>query len=111
MRTSRFRDGNVGDGRITGIVIRGDEALVHLQDGQERAVVLNFAGVVGFEAIGAIGTDLSHAGELPDDPMIPRACHAAGEPADGLHCFTMFSAWSDEPILKIIAGSFAINRP
>ena len=68
-----FGELRVSDGRVTGIVIRAGVVLVHLQDWQKRAVAVTFEEVVGFDGLGAIDVDLSHAGESADDPMIQRA--------------------------------------
>jgi hypothetical protein len=101
-----FNELRVGDGRVTEIVIRRGGVLVHLQDWQERAVAVTFEDVVGFEGLAAIDVDLSHAGESTDDPMIQRACRQANESQEGYRCFCLFSAWTDEPILRIVARRF-----
>jgi hypothetical protein len=103
-----FSELRVSDGRVTEIVIRGGEVLVHLRDWQERAVAVTFEEVIGFEGLGAIDVDLSHAGESTDDPMIQRACREANESPDGYRCFSLFSAWTDEPILRIAARRFVV---
>jgi hypothetical protein len=71
-------------------------------------VAVTFEDVVGVEGLGAIGVDLSHPGESTDDPMIQRACRQANESPDGYHCFSLFSAWTDEPILRIVARRFVV---
>jgi hypothetical protein len=106
-----FSELRVSDGRVTEIVIRAGEVLVHLQDWQERAVVVTFEDVVGFEGLGAIDVDLSHAGESTDDPMIQRACRGANESPNGYRCFSPFSAWTGEPILRIAARRFVVAEP
>jgi hypothetical protein len=103
-----FSELRVSDGRVTAIVIRRGEVLVHLQDWQERALAVTFEDVVGFEGLAAIDVDLSHAGESTHDPTIQRACREANESPEGYRCFCLFSAWTDEPILRIVARRFVV---
>jgi len=106
-----FSELRVSDGRVTEIVIRAGVVVVHLQDWQERAVAVTFEDVIGFEGLGAIDVDLSHAGESTDDPMIQRACREANAAPDGYRCFSLFSAWTGETILRIAARRYVVAGP
>ncbi len=101
--TTAFSGLKLSDGRVTEVVIRRGELLVRLQDWRDRALAVTFEDVIGFEGLGAIDADLSHAGESTDDPLIRGACRQADESPEGYHCFSLFSAWTDEPILRIVA--------
>jgi hypothetical protein len=106
---AHFSDLKVSDSQITEILLVGDEVRLTLRDRQGRRKVIKFEGVVGVEAIGATGVDLSHAGESSDDPCIRKACEHAGVPLKGHRSFTLTWAWTNEPVLRIIARGFHIH--
>lgn len=101
--TTAFRDLRVSDGRVTEVVIRAGGVLVRLQDWQDHLVAVTFDDVIAFAGLGAIDADLSHVRDSTDDPLIQTACGQANEPPEGYRCFSLISAWTDEPLLKIVA--------
>jgi hypothetical protein len=105
-----FNDLKVSDGRITVILIRGDEAIVNLLDWQERYVAVTFDDVIGIGELGAIGVDLSHE-ESADDPLILKACRMANEQPASYRCFVFYSGWTNEPLLRVVARRSLIWGP
>jgi hypothetical protein len=99
----KFGDLKVSDGRVTEIVIRGRKLFLCLQDWKERSTAVTFEDVIGFEGIGAIDDDLSHAEESTDDPLIQQVCRQANVSIEGYRCFSLFSSWTDKPLLRIVA--------
>ena len=54
---------------------------------------------------------LRRAGESTDDPMIQRVYRQANVPPVGYRCFSLFSAWTDEPLQRIVARRFVVAEP
>ena len=77
--------------------------MVRLQDWQDYHITVTFNDVIAFEVTGAIDADLSHAQDSLEDPWILKACSHANESPGGYHCFSLISAWTDEPLLRIVA--------
>jgi hypothetical protein len=109
--TSAFRDLRISDGEVTEVVIRGGGVVVRLQDWQGHLIAVTFDDVIAFEGIAAIGVDLSHVLESADDPLIQTACRQEGESPEGYFCFSLISAWTDEPLLKIVARRAVVADP
>src|SRR4051794_9458892 len=97
---------SLADATITR-VDAGDAATVRVdvRDWREAAVRLVFHDLIGVEALGAVGAELSGAGAVEGDPFLDRSCAAAGESPAGFRCFAFNSAWDDAPVLKIVAKS------
>jgi hypothetical protein len=109
--TTAFRDLRISDGRVTEVVIREGGALVRLRDWQDHLVAVTFDDVIAFEGIGAMDADLSHAQDSTEDPLIRKATGQANESPEGYRCFSLISAWTDEPLLKIVARRAVVADP
>lgn len=106
-----FRDLRISDGRVTEIVIRVGGVLVRLRDWQDQLVAVTFDDVIAFEGTGAIDVDLSHTEDSTEDPLIQSASGQANESPEGYRCFSLISAWTDEPLLKIVARRAVVADP
>jgi hypothetical protein len=106
-----FRDLKISDGRVTEVVIRAEGVLVRLRDWQGHLVVVTFDDVIAFEGTGAIDADLSHAQDSTEDPLIQQASSQANESPEGYRCFSLISAWTEEPLLKIVARRAVVTDP
>jgi hypothetical protein len=54
--------------------------------------------------------DLGGVSESSTDALIEKACSAVEEPVTGFLCYSLFSAWNDQPLIKIIARSWKLNQ-
>ena len=102
--TTAFKGLVVADARITEVVIRDDVALVRLRDWRERAWVLTFGDVTSVEEFGAVNVDLSHIEESIRDPLTDKARQQTDDQFGSGHCFAFVSAWTDEPVLRVVAS-------
>ena len=82
---------------------------VRLKDWEERIFTLVFEDVVGMEFFGIVGEDLSHGTVDSTDPLIERASLASEEPVEGLLCFALWSAWSENRVVRIVARNFKVS--
>ena len=106
-----FRDLRVDDGRLIEVVIRPGSVVVNLQDWRGHRVMVTFEDVVAFEGGGGLDTDLSHLADSADDPWILTACARADESPQQCRCYSMISAWTGEPILRVVARRAAVADP
>lgn len=106
-----FRDLRVSDGHVTEVVIRGGGMIVRLRDWRDHLVAITFDDVIVFEGLGTIHADLSHTRESTDDPLIQTACRQANESPEGYRCYALISAWTNEPLLKIVARQVVVADP
>ena|SRR5258705_13665549 len=82
---------------------------VRLKDWEERIFTLVFEDVAGMECFGIVGEDLSHGTVDSTDPLIERASLASEERVEGLWCFALWSAWSENRVIRIVARSFKVT--
>lgn len=97
---------NLSDAQVIGLHSRGRSVSVQIQDWQEQTFHLEFSEALAIEAIGVAGEDLSHLSSDGNDPFLHRVCDAMEEEPAGFSCFQFWSAWSDEPVMRIVAKSF-----
>lgn len=69
-----------------------------------------FGTVLGMKAIASEGQDLSHLAESKGGAYLISTCETAEEPADGFREFSFISAWTDEPLLTVIAIDVQVSR-
>ena len=102
----RFR---FADGHVLTWSVNTEEVRVHFTNWQEALFTLVFRDVVGIEALSIEGEDLSHGTADSTDPFIERACRVARDDTEGFLCFAFWSAWADEPLMRIVARNFSIE--
>ena len=110
--TSTFDEYRFADATITKLVIEDTVARMTVRNWRDEIDVLVFDDVAGIESFSFLNVDLSHGEDLRDDVFLQRCCAAGEEQASEFHCFQLFSAWSESPILKIVARSskvFTLN--
>lgn len=76
--------------------------------GEEETII--FKDAIGLAGHGIANAELSHGTETTNDPLMVQCCVACEEDLENFRCFSFFSAWTDAPILKIIARSFESVR-
>jgi len=109
MADSDFNKLRVDDARVTKVVFDGKTVLVSIRDWQANAIVVAFAEAIGIQGFGIVDIDLGGASESSTDPLIVKACCAVDEPVNGFQCYTLFSAWNDQPIIQIVARSWEVS--
>jgi hypothetical protein len=108
---SDFAGLHLADGTITKLCLGDGDLRIFFCNWREEEQVFLFQEVLGVEAFGATNVDLSHGTVAQQDPFLERSCALAEESPDAFRCFAFFSAWSEDPILKIVARSFSIQQP
>jgi hypothetical protein len=106
MANSDFNKFRVDDARITKLVLDGATLFVSIRDWQERTMQLVFVDVIGIQGFGIVNVDLGGASESSSDPMIQKACSSVDEPVAGFQCYSLFSAWNDQPLIRVVARSW-----
>ncbi|WP_144030225.1 hypothetical protein [Burkholderia sp. AU6039] len=99
----------VADARIKSFSYR-DARLSVLVQANDRVFEVIFHAVLGMKAISPEGQDLSHLAESKGGGYLVATCEAAEEPVDGYREFGFISAWTDEPLLTIIANDVQVSR-
>jgi len=102
-----FDERRLADGIITKLSMEDGNVQVSMRNWREENDVLTFNDVIGLEAYGIENDSLSHGTETADDPLVERSCKFCEEDPAGFRCYSFFSAWTDAPILKIVARTFA----
>jgi hypothetical protein len=107
--TNDFSELRVADGSITKLCVVDGDVQAHLQNWREQRETITFHDVVGLEAFGFLNTALSHVTESANDPLLVRSCSMGGEPANDFRCYAFYSAWADQPVLKVVARSWSVG--
>jgi hypothetical protein len=106
-----FNEQRLADGSITKLCVENTNVRVSMRNWREEEEILVFNDAIGLEAYGIANASLSHGAESTDDPLLGRSCVVCEEDPKDFRCFTFFSAWTDTPILKIVARSFESAKP
>jgi hypothetical protein len=110
MAGNDFNKLRVEDGRITKLVVEGMCVFLSIRDWQDNTIDLTFAEVIGIEGFGIVNVDLGGASESSNDPLIEKACSILEEPIAGFNCYTLFSAWNEQPLIKVVARSWTVTH-
>jgi hypothetical protein len=106
--TSIFNAYRLEDAKITKLVIEDSVARLSVHNWRDEIHILVFHNLAGIECLNFLNVDLSHGEELIEEAFLQR-CHAlVNERTDKLQCFQFFSAWSESPILKIVASFLTV---
>jgi hypothetical protein len=100
-----FRKLKFADGRLLGLVMNNGSLRIRFVDWQENEHSLIFDDVCGLEMFYTEGEDLSHATVDINNQFIERSSKISKDDVDGLYCFSFYSAWSDDPLVRIVARS------
>jgi phosphoserine phosphatase len=95
----------LSDAVISKIVIEAGQVRLHLKDWQEVGHSMVFANVLMIEDYGIVGEDVSHMSCSSSEGVVLEACRRAGEDPSAYQCFSLFGAWSDDPMLRLVALS------
>ncbi len=105
-----FDEQRLADGSITKLCMENAKVSVSMRNWREEEEVFVFNDPIGIETYGCINASLSHGTETADDPFLVRSCIVCEDNPKDFRCFSFFSAWSDDPIIKIIARSFELVK-
>jgi hypothetical protein len=107
-----FTEYRLDDATITMLTMHDADVRLTVRDWKDEIHILVFEDVLGVETMGFLNSDLSHGEELSDDGFLNRCCQIHHEETSSdFHCFAFYSAWSDTPILKIVARRFGEASP
>ncbi len=106
-----FTEYRLDDATITMLTMHDADVRLTVRDWKDQIHILVFEDVLGVETMGFLNSDLSHGEELSDDGFLNRCCQIHEEASSDFHCFAFYSAWSDTPILKIVARRFGKASP
>jgi hypothetical protein len=101
----------LSDGQISQLRIFQDKLFLDCLDWKSKVLTLIFNDVIGVEVFNIVGEDLSHGTVSSADSFINRSCAIAKENMEELWCFSIYSIWSEESILRIVARSFDLQYP
>ncbi|NML31662.1 hypothetical protein [Paraburkholderia antibiotica] len=92
----------VADAQIESFAYEGGRLTVFIRtDGGAFEVV--FHTVLSMKTVSPEGQDLSRLAESTESMYLSETCEAAEEPPNGFKEFSFISAWTDEPILTVVA--------
>ena len=104
--TAVFDDFRLDDASIVRLIVEKAEVQIEIQNWQEDVDVIVFRDVIGLECGSFINTTLSHGVSSNSDAFALRSCMIANEVPNDFQCYSFFSVWTNDPILKIVARSF-----
>lgn len=110
MAENDFNKLRVDDARITKLVLDGTNLFLYIRNWQEISMVLAFSEVIAVEGFGIVNVDLGGAIESVNDPFIQKAFALADEPVGSFYCYSMYSAWNEQALIKIVARSWAMEK-
>jgi hypothetical protein len=105
-KQGNFQKIEFGDGQI--LEIQATDAIVYLKlnDWKDEEIILKFTGVAGLEAFSPLGEDLSHGTVDQSSPFIDTVCANTGADRENVFCFSIWSAWRESPIIRLVATAF-----
>ncbi|WP_321845469.1 hypothetical protein [Paraburkholderia bannensis] len=99
----------VADAQIKSFFYDGGRLTVVMQtDGRIFEII--FLTVLGMKVVSPEGQDLSHLAEIEKSPYLFDTCKAVEEPESGFKEYSFISAWTDEPLLTVIAIDVQIPK-
>lgn len=99
----KIREIIVADGQIEAFSYRGNFLTVSVKT-DEGSIDVIFHDVLGMKALSPDGQDLSHLAENCASSFLYEVCVAAEEPVDGFKEFSFISAWTNEPLIIVVAN-------
>jgi hypothetical protein len=105
-----FDKQRLADGSITKLCMENAKVIVSVRNWREEEEAFVFNDPIGLETYGGVNASLSHGTETIDDPFLVQSCIVCEENPKDFRCFSFFSAWSDNPIIKIVARSFELGK-
>jgi hypothetical protein len=109
IKTTEFDGIHFADGHVSEISYKDACVRLRWQDWQENEWIITFHNALAFEVLDIENEDLSHGSADTDDPFLDRVVNLLGEEKNGFKCFKLWSAWQDEPLLRIVAKSFSMG--
>lgn len=97
------------DAEVVSLLAESRDLQVVYRDWQKKTFTLTFTEVLGFEAFGVEGEDLSHGTESVEDPFLHRVGQHSRDSVVGSRCYVLWSASSDLPILRVVAKDFTVE--
>jgi hypothetical protein len=105
-----FCEYRLDDATITKLTVENADLRLFVRNWRDELDVLVFDDVIGVESLSFINSCLSHGNESTDDEFLNRCCSIGNEAPSEFRCFQFYSAWSDTPILRIVARSFGVSH-
>ncbi|MCP4537141.1 MAG: hypothetical protein GY832_08330 [Chloroflexi bacterium] len=93
----------IADGQIVEIHSTREVLVVAFCDWQEQKWQLLFSNVVGIEAFSPEGEDLAGVEIEEDNELTRKAWEVTAEDDSVLRCYIFTSAWSGNPVLRVVA--------
>jgi hypothetical protein len=104
-----FKNLKIADGRVIEVQYLRYQLHIICLNWQERELRLTFDGVVGVEFFDLLDEDLSHISVDQKDTFIQRVHQTSQDETEELLCFSFWSAWSDEPLMRVVANEVAVT--
>ena len=99
----------VADGQIEAFSYQGNSLAVSVKTDHGAFDVI-FHRVLGMKAFSPEEQDLSHLAESSASSFLSEVCIAVEEPVGGFREFSFISAWTDEPLLTVIADDVQVHK-
>ena len=96
---------DLSDAVISKLVVGAGRVEIHVKDWQEVEHVVLLEDVLLLEDHGVVGEDISHMSSSTQDALVEVACERAEEEPGGYRCFSFFGAWSERPVLVVVAAT------
>ena len=96
---------DLSDAVISKLVVGAGRVELHVKDWQEVEHVVVFDDVLLLEDHGVVGKDISHMSSSATDELVNISCERAEEEPGGYRCFSFFGAWSERPVLVVVAAT------
>jgi hypothetical protein len=93
----------ISDGEIENVKISDDFISVVLRDWKNVLWEIIFDDPIAYEAISAIGESLSELKIESNCGFLEKCKRISGEGVAILFCYSFISAWSEEPVFRVIA--------
>ena len=102
---------HTADGSIQGIESSTGSLIVHFLDCKETEWIISFKDVIAFQSIGAENEDLAAVEIVDKDDFLEQVKSAdSEEDLNDMQCALFRSAWSNTPLLKVIASSCEVSK-
>ena len=105
-----FEDYEFSDSTIISVCLVNNSASVLFKNWREETCILEFPDHIGIEAFSPEGAEVSHGTIERENSLKSKSCSYSETPPEEVNCYVLWSAWNDDPILRVVSKNFQVRR-
>ena len=99
----------LSDGYIVSVTSNVENVTARFIDWEQNTWIIKFLNVLAVEFFNPEKEELDRISVSREDTLIDKARRITREPELLVFCYSFFSAWSEEAVLRVIANAYTIE--